>query len=243
LVRRIRAARPGLWIKAFTAVEVAYFARMSRVDHAAVIAAMKEAGVNAMPGGGAEVLSDRLHRELFPDKIGPEKWLSVHRTAHLLGLPTNCTLLFGHIETDEEIIDHLFALRSLQDDTSGFQSVIPLAYQPGQTRLVPRMASAPRCLRVIALARLMLDNVPHVKAYWPALHIETAAAALSFGADDLDGTLGRERIMQQAQTAAPASLSARRAEWIIRDAGQTPVARDGAFRPVGAETASCRGVA
>ncbi len=243
LVRRIRSARPDLWIKAYTAVEVAYFARMNRCDYASVISAMRDAGVDAMPGGGAEVLSERLHHELFRDKIGPDEWLAVHKTAHILGMSSNCTLLFGHIETDEEIVEHLIRLRTLQDETGGFSSFIPLAYQPGAGRLVPRLVSAPRCLRVIAVARLVLDNIPHVKAYWPTLQLETAAAALSFGADDLDGTLGRERIMQLAQTAAPAAISARHAEQLIRDAGQSPVERDGAFHPVVSSVASCKGVA
>ena len=229
LVRRIRAARPDLWIKAFTAVEVDYFSRMERLDWATVIREMRDAGVDAMPGGGAEVLSERIHQELYPDKIGPEAWLAVHETAHHLGLPTNATLLFGHIETGAEIVDHLLRLRALQDRTGGFQSFIPLAYQPGQTALTPRLVSVPQCLRVIALARLMLDNFAHIKAYWPALGIETAVAALSFGADDLDGTLERERIMHLAGSNTPERLASERMRQMIFEAGQIPVERDGRF--------------
>lgn len=230
LVRRVRGARPDLWIKAFTAVEVAYFAKMERCETADILRAMMAAGVDAMPGGGAEVLSARLHEELYRDKIGPDTWLAIHEEAHGLGLPTNATLLFGHIETDEEIVDHLLALRAVQDRTMGFQSFIPLAYQPGGTGLVDRLVSAPRCLRVIALSRLVLDNIPHVKAYWPTLQIETAVTALNFGADDLDGTLGKERIMQLAGTTSPSQASKDYLASLIREAGQAPRERDGAYR-------------
>lgn len=237
LVRRIRAARPDLYIKAFTAVEVAYFARIARMDIESVLRAMIDAGVDLMPGGGAEVLSERIHRELFPDKIGTEEWLAIHEKAHCLGLPSNATLLFGHIETDEEIVDHLLQIRDLEDRAPGFQSFVPLVYQPGTTQIAPRQAGAPRCLRIVALARLVLDNVPHIKAYTPTLGVETAVAALTFGADDLDGTLGQERIMQLAGTASPASLTAQVMDRMIRQAGQVPVERDGVFHPVAGEAA------
>ena len=229
LVRAVRAARPGLWIKAFTAVEIAYFAKMERVPSRAILEAMQDAGVDMVPGGGAEILSERIHLALYKDKIGPEDWLRIHEEAHAVGLPSNATMLFGHIETDAEIVGHLFKLRDLQDRTGGFQSFIPLAYLTGDTRLVPRPVSAPRSLRIIALARLVLDNFAHIKAYWPTLGLETAAAALSFGADDLDGTLGKERIMQLASSESPAALTRHFMEQIIRDGGQLPVTRDGRF--------------
>lgn len=236
LVRRIRAHRPDIWIKGFSAVEVAYFARMERTDFATVIERMIEAGVNQMPGGGAEVLSERIHAELYKDKLDPEGWIEVHETAHRLGLHSNATLLFGHIETDEELIGHLFTLRDSQDRVPGFDSFIPLAYQPGKTQLAPRLVSAPRCLRVIAMARLVLDNISHIKAYWPTLQEETAAAALTFGADDLDGTLGKERIMQFADTDSPNRQSAQHLERLIRHAGQEPAERDGAYEIVSEPT-------
>ena len=229
LVHRIRDMRPDLWIKAFTAVEVAYFARSERIATEDVLQRMIDAGVDAMPGGGAEILTGRIHAALYPQKIGPDEWLAIHRLAHRLGLPTNATMLFGHIETDDAIIEHLLRLRELQDETGGFQSFIPLAYQPGETQLVSRMVSSPRCLRIVALSRLVLDNVAHIKAYWPTLQVETASAALSFGADDLDGSLGKERIMQLAQSAAPAQLSTVFMEKMIRHAGQLPARRDGRF--------------
>ena len=229
LVRAVRNARPGLWIKAFTAVEIAYFARMERTTTVHILEQMQAAGVNMVPGGGAEVLNDRIHQALCKDKVDPAGWLRIHEEAHGVGLPSNATMLFGHIETDEELVDHLLALRDLQDRTQGFQSFIPLAYLPGETRIVSRPVAPSRALRIIALSRLVLDNVPHVKAYWPTIGLETASAALSFGADDLDGTLGKERIMQCAASESPAALTRRFMEQIIRDGGQLPVARNGRF--------------
>lgn len=229
LIEALRAALPDVWIKAFTAVEVAFFAKLSKLSIEETLRRLKQAGVDALPGGGAEVLSERVHRALYPDKIGPQEWLDIHRTSHAVGLPTNCTLLFGHIETDEEIVEHLFKLRALQVETGGFDAMIPLAYQPGTTKLTERMASPERCLRIVALSRLILDNVPHIKAYWPTLQLETACTALTFGADDLDGTLGLERIMQLAKTGAPARMHAAKMEALIRDAGQVARRRSGSF--------------
>jgi len=229
LVRALRNQRPDIFIKAFTAVEVAYFARMERLSSREVIAAMLEAGVDCMPGGGAEVLSDRIHQLLYPQKIGPADWLRIHEEAHELGLQTNATLLFGHLETDEELVEHLFLLRESQERHPGFSSFIPLAYQPDSTALVTRIAPAPACLRVIALARLVLGNIPHVKAYWPTLQLETAVAALSFGADDLDGTLGQERIMQLGGSKSAAQLTREHLQSMIREAGQQPVERTGSY--------------
>lgn len=230
LVREIRRCRPDLWIKAFTAVEIAFFAKLEGLSTREVLLRCKSAGVDALPGGGAEVLNERIHQALYADKIGPTEWLAIHGESHEVGLGTNCTLLFGHIETDDEIIDHLLTLRDQQARTGGFDAFIPLAYQPGKTLIVPRMASPERCLRIIALSRLLLDNIPHIKAYWPTLQVETAAVALNFGADDLDGTLGIERIMQLAKTQAPAGMTFERLEQMVRDAGQQPMRRDGRFR-------------
>ena len=229
LVRRIRETHGNIWVKAFTAVEVDFFARQAREDWRSVLTELKNAGVDALPGGGAEVLSARIHRALYEEKIGPDQWLAIHEAAHEIGLPSNSTLLFGHIETMSEVIDHIFKLRALEDRAPGFQSFIPLAYQPGTTGVVTRLASPVLCLRIIAIARLILDNIPHIKAYWPTLQLETGASALSFGADDLDGTLGRERIMHLAGSATPAALTASLMERMIRDAGQIPQRRNGRF--------------
>ncbi len=229
LVRAIRLQRPDLYIKAFTAVEVAFFSHMERISTPEVLAAMMEAGVDCMPGGGAEVLTERIHKALYPQKIGPAEWLRIHEEAHALGLPTNATLLFGHMETDEEIVEHLFLLRESQERQPGFSAFIPLAYQPDSTALVSRMVSAPKCLRVIALSRLVLGNVPHIKAYWPTLQMETAVAALNFGADDLDGTLGQERIMQLGGSKSPAQLTRELMAKMVHEAGQEPVERTGNY--------------
>lgn len=233
IVRAIRAMFPDLWIKAFTAVEVAYFAGMeSHGDAGCVLDEMKEAGVDQVTGGGAEVLSDRLHGALYRDKIGPGEWLRVHALAHEKGIPSNATMLFGHIETDEEIVDCLLKVRDLQDEAPGFQSFIPLAYQPGKTQLVPRQASGLRSVRIVALSRLVLDNIPHIKAYLPTLQTETTMMALNFGADDLDGTLGKERIMQSAGSQSPAAMTREHLERIARHAGQRLAERDGTFQIV-----------
>lgn len=229
LVRRIRQEFPDLWIKAFTAVEVDFFARTTRQEWDAVLLAMRDAGVDGMPGGGAEVLNERIHQELYKEKMGPEKWLGVHERAHELGIPTNATLLFGHIETDEEVIQHLMLLRELQDRAPGFEAFIPLAFQPGETGIRGGLVSPMRCLRIIAISRLVLDNMPHIKSYWPTLQMETGVAALSFGADDLDGTLGKERIMQLAGTGAPSAMNAALMEKLILSGGQKPVRRNGRF--------------
>lgn len=230
LIRSIRSQRAELWIKAFTAVEVAFFAKLEHTTTWEVLSHLKEAGVDALPGGGAEVLSERVHQALYPDKIGPNQWIDIHMEAHQLGLPTNCTLLFGHIESDEEIIDHLFTLHDVQARSGGFDAFIPLAYQPGETRLVSQMASPEKCLRVVAISRLILDNIAHIKAYWPTLQLETAAVALNFGADDLDGTLGLERIMQFASTKAPTAMLPTGMAQLIADSGQRPCRRDGRFQ-------------
>ena len=233
LIRSMRLQRPDLWIKAFTAVEVAYFARSEgHGDPERILGALQEAGVDQLPGGGAEVLSDRVHRQLCPGKLAPAAWLEIHRQAHRMGLPSNATLLFGHIETDEEIVDHLFDLHTLQEEAPGFQSFVPLAYQPENSGLALRPVSATKALRVVALARLVLDMIPHVKAYWPSLHLETAAAALNFGADDLDGTLGQERVMHLGGSDMPQQLDRKDMESLVRHAGQRLAERDGAFRLV-----------
>jgi aminodeoxyfutalosine synthase len=229
LVRRIRATYPAMWIKAFTAVEIDFFAKVTKQTWQQVLGQLRDAGMDGLPGGGAEVLSERVHQELYKDKMGPEKYVAVHEAAHALGIPTNCTLLFGHIETDEELISHLIQLRTSQDKHPGFEAFIPLVFQPGETGIRQSLISPMQCLRVIAISRLVLDNVPHIKAYWPTLQMETAVTALTFGADDLDGTIGQERIMQLAGTGAPEGLAIELMHRLIRDAGQVPMRRSGRF--------------
>ena len=232
MLRAIKERYPDIQIKAFTAVEIDYFAKKARLSVEQVFERLQAVGLVAMPGGGAEVFSERVRKQLFPFKMGAPRWLEIHRIAHTMGIPTNATLLYGHIETHEERVDHMLTLRAQQDETRGFLSFIPLAYQVGKTNVVARQASAIEDLKTIAIARLVLDNFPHIKAYWVTMGEETASIALQFGADDLDGTIGEERIMHAADAAAPAALTRNRLLSLIRESGNTPVERDALYREV-----------
>jgi aminodeoxyfutalosine synthase len=185
-----------------------------------------------MPGGGAEVFSSRVQKLLFPGKAGTDRWMEIHRLAHNMGIHSNATLLYGHIETYQERVEHMLRLRELQDETGGFLAFIPLEYQVGDTHLVPRQASAIDDLKTIAAARLLLDNFPHIKSYWVMITEETASVALHFGASDLDGTIGRERIAHAAKAASPAGLARERVVHLIRDAQRVPVERDALYNVV-----------
>ena len=232
MFRAITAAFPQIQIKAWTAVEIDFFSKKFRLSVEEVLRQLQAVGLAALPGGGAEVFSERVRKALFPFKIGAPRWLEIHRIAHRLGIPTNATLLYGHMETREERVDHMLKLRELQDETSGFMSFIPLAYQPGKTQLVSRQASALEDLKTIAIARLLLDNVPHIKAYWVTMGEEIASVALHFGADDMDGTIGEERIMHAADAASPVNLTRGRLVELIREAGCTPVERDALYHTI-----------
>ena len=231
LVREIRRRHPAMFIKAFTAVEIDWFARTSAKNVREVLCAFKEAGLDGMPGGGAEIFSARMRARLCPEKIDPAQWLRIHRIAHGLEISTNATMLYGLGETPEERVEHLLAIRELQDETGGFACFIPLAYQPGEGGAWEDAPPPIESLGVIALARLVLDNFPHIKAYWPMIGVETAAAGLSWGADDLDGTLGEERIAHAAGAQSPKALTRRRMQETIRLGGFEPVERDGRFQP------------
>jgi aminodeoxyfutalosine synthase len=232
IVRALRQAYPRVGIKAFTAVEVEWAARISKQPIEAVLRQLKEAGLTALPGGGAEVFSERVRKELFPFKIGAKEWLEVHRTAHRLGISSNATLLYGHIETPEERWHHLELLRGLQDEAPGFLSFIPLAFQPGTTGLAYQSPSVIDDLKLLAISRLYLDNFPHIKAYWITLGEETASLGLHWGADDVDGTIGEERIMHAAGATSPSGLLRGRLEQLIREAGCVPIERDALYHPV-----------
>lgn len=226
IVRALRQAYPTIGIKAFTAVEIEWAARISKQSIESVLSQLKEAGLTALPGGGAEVFSERVRKELFPFKIGQKEWLEVHRAAHRLGIPTNATLLYGHIETVEERWHHLDLLRQLQDEAPGFLSFIPLAFQPGTTGLATQTPTVMEDLKLLAISRLFLDNIPHIKAYWVTLGEVTASLGLHWGADDIDGTIGEERIMHAAGATSPLGLAKERMQQLIREAGCTPVERD-----------------
>jgi len=232
IVRLIHDAYPHVQIKAFTASEIDYFNKRWKISDEEILTRLKAAGMQSMPGGGAEVFSPRVKKALFPGKAGHERWLGIHRLAHSLGIRSNATLLYGHIETLEERIQHMIYLRELQDETEGFLTFIPLEYQVGDTKLVPRHASAIEDLRMLAVSRLMLDNFPHIKAYWIMIMEETAAIGLNFGADDIDGTIGEERIAHAAKAASPIGVARERIVRLIQDARRIPVERDALYNEV-----------
>lgn len=232
VIRWVKEVRPDLTVKAFTAVEIDYFCRLTKHDAAWVLERLREVGLDALPGGGAEVFSERVRREIFHQKIGAQRWLEIHEIAHRMGIPSNSTLLYGHIETRAERIHHLIQLRELEDRAPGFFAFIPLAFQPGTTGLVRRQASAIEDLRTVAISRLVFDNVPHVKSYWIMLGQDTAAAAIHFGASDLDGTIGVEKIAHAALARSPVGMAEEGMVQLIREGGKRPVQRDALYRVV-----------
>lgn len=227
LLRTIRDERPNLHIKAFTMIELDAMAQLAGKPLEEVLADLREAGLGSCPGGGAEVLSPRVHRKLYREKLPPERWIAACKTVHRAGLHTNATMLFGHIETIEERLDHLLAIRDIQDETGGFLQFIPLVFHPDNTPLARLgKTSGLDALRTIAVARLLLDNVPHVKAYWIMLGLRLAQVALHYGADDIDGTVEEEHITHDAGGATPQGLTTSQLAGLIREAGREPVLRD-----------------
>ena len=232
IIRLVKAKKPSLSVKAYTAVEIDFFCRLTKKPAEWVLSELKAAGLDALPGGGAEVFSERVRRELFHQKIGAKRWLEIHEVAHQLGIPSNSTLLYGHIETRAERIQHMIELRELERRAPGFFAFIPLAFQPGTTGLVRRQASAIEDLKTIALSRLMFDNVPHVKSYWVMLGQDTAAAGINFGASDMDGTIGLEKIAHAALAKSPMGFAKEAMVQTIREAGKLPVERDALYRVI-----------
>jgi aminodeoxyfutalosine synthase len=233
LLRAIRALRPTIHLKAFTAVEIFYFAQLYGMTVEEVLRRLVAAGLGSLPGGGAEIFAERVRRKICADKVDADGWLDVHRTAHRMGLRSNCTMLYGHIETDEERVDHLVRLRALQDETGGFQTFIPLAFHHENNALerLPGPTGVDD-LRVFAVSRLMLDNIPHVKAYWAMLGVKAAQIAQWWGADDLDGTVEEEKIYKMAGSRAPDALTRAELVRLIRAAGRKPVERDTLYHVV-----------
>ncbi len=227
LLLGLKRIRPDIHLKCFTAVEIAFFADLYGKSDEQVLRELMEAGLDSLPGGGAEVFSDRVRRKVCHDKCGTDRWLDIHRTAHRLGMKSNVTMLYGHIETVEERVDHMLTARTLQDETGGFQAFIPLAFHPdnNQMRKLPPPTAA-ESLRVHAVARLMLDNIPHVKAFWIATGLEVAQTSLWFGVDDLDGTVLEERIYHMAGAPTPEALTPGEIGELIIEAGREPVERD-----------------
>ena len=229
LITQIRSVHQKLYIKAYTAVEIDRFANDEKHSRLEILKELAAAGLNSLTGGGAEIFSERMRAKYCPTKIKPEAWLKTHHLAHGLGLSSNATMLYGLGETSEEIIDHLFALRDAQDKTGGFSCFIPLAYQPMKNNSSDYSSSPLENLKIIALSRLVLDNFNHIKAYWPMIGIETAAVGLSWGADDLDGTLGKERIAHAGDSRSPEALSRSMMIATIKSGGFIPHERRGDF--------------
>src|SRR5262245_7029553 len=233
VVRVIHEAHPRLHLKAYTAVEWDWFARLTGRPTKELLAEFQEAGLGSLPGGGAEIFHPEVRDKICEHKADAAEWLRIHREAHQLGLRSNATMLYGHIEEPRHRIDHLTRLRELQDETGGFQTFIPLAFHPDNTRLsYIRKASGLTDLRTMAVSRLMLDNFPHVKAYWVMLGIKTAQLALSYGADDLDGTVVHEKIYHDAGSDSPQELTVAEIRRLIEEAGRIPVERDTLYREV-----------
>jgi aminodeoxyfutalosine synthase len=233
LLKTIRDIRPDVHIKAFTAVEIDHLSSIAKLPLSETIKALKQAGLDMVPGGGSEVMSDRVHQELFPKKINRTRWAKVMKTIHAEGLTSNATMLYGHIETVEERIDHFMQLRDIQDETNGFTAFIPLAFHSENTKLthIPP-TSAYLDLKTTAIARLMLDNFDHIKAYWVMLGEKLAQIAQTFGADDLDGTIIEEKITHSAGATSSKGLTRDYLVHMIRSAGFEPMERDALYQTV-----------
>ena len=227
ILRAAKRGRPDIHVKAFTMVEIDQIVRLAKKPVAEVLAELREAGLDSMPGGGAEIFAERVHEELYPRKLSSNNWVKLAKEIHNNGFKTNCTMMYGMIETIEERVDHLQRLRDLQDETGGFQTYIPLAFHPDNTKLEHLEKPSPtERLRSIAVGRLFLDNIPHIKAYWIMLGLEVAQAALTMGADDLDGTVSQEKIYHEAGASTPQQLTRADIHKLIREAGRRPVERN-----------------
>src|SRR5882762_3420015 len=233
LMRGLKQRCPGVHLKAFTMVEVGYFSRIAKLSIRDTLLALKEAGVDSLPGGGAEIFNPRVRKVICDHKVSGQQWLNIARTAHQLGLRSNATMLYGHIETEEERVEHLLLLRELQEETHGFVAFIPLAFHPENTALshLPK-TSGFADLKNIAVSRLLLDNFDHIKAYWIMLTPRIAQIALRFGANDIDGTVVEEKIYHDAGATTPEHLTRAELERLIRAAGRVPVERDTLYNPV-----------
>jgi aminodeoxyfutalosine synthase len=233
LVAGLKERFPQVHIKAFTMVEVAYLARRAKLTIAETLVRMKEAGVDSLPGGGAEIFSDRVRHIICDHKIDGDEWLDTARTAHKLGLRSNATMLYGHVENDEDRVDHMLRLRAVQDETRGFQTFIPLAFHPANTALDHlRTTTGLTDIRQIAVGRLLLDNFSHIKAYWQMMSAKIAQISLRFGADDIDGTVVEEKIYHDAGAKTPQGMRRTDLMRLIREAGREPVERDTLYRNV-----------
>lgn len=230
MISGVRDLAPATHIKAFTASEIVHFADTEAMSAEEMLYDLKDAGVDSLPGGGAEIFASRVREQVCPAKISGEKWLEVHQLAHQLGMKTNATMLYGHIETYEERVDHLLRLRAAQDASSGFQAFIPLAFQPKNTKLSHlHPTTGVDDLKTLAVSRLMLDNIPHIKTYWVMTGLKTAQVALFFGANDMDGTVVEEVISLMSGAGHGQAVSKSELIRVIRDSGRSPVERDALY--------------
>lgn len=232
LLSTIKKEFPKLHIKAFTAVEIDYFSKISGLSLEETLKSLKLCGLESMPGGGAEIFAPGIRNKLCPEKISGDRWLEVMAVAHKVGLRTNATMLYGHIESYKDRIDHLMKLRKLQDKTGGFQAFIPLAYHPKNTEIKGSYTSGIDDLKTIAISRLFLDNFDHIKAYWVMLGEKISQLALRFGADDIDGTIIEEKITHSAGGLTGGQLTAEQLSDMIKKAGRVPVERDSFYRKI-----------
>jgi aminodeoxyfutalosine synthase len=233
MLAKIKKTFPGLHIKAFTAVEIDYFAKISGLSLKNSLLALKEAGLGSMPGGGAEIFNSRIRNKICPEKISGKRWLQVMETAHKTGIRSNATMLYGHLENHKHRVEHMQKLRDLQDRTGGFQAFIPLAFHPKNTNIEgAKYTSGIDDLKTIAVSRLFLDNFAHIKAYWIMLGEKIAQLALMFGADDLDGTIIEEKITHSAGALSGSAMTKSRLINLIEKVGKIPVERDSFYNPV-----------
>jgi len=233
LISGLKQRFPQVHLKAFTMVEVAYLAKRAKLSIAETLQQLKAAGVDSLPGGGAEIFSDRVRHIICDHKIDGDQWLETAKLAHQIGLKSNATMLYGHVENDEDRVDHLLKLRALQDETGGFQTYIPLAFHPDHTALqhLPKTTGM-LDIKQIAIGRLVLDNFPHIKSYWQMVTAKMAQISLRFGADDIDGTVIEEKIYHDAGATTPQGMRREDLVRLIREAGREPIERDTLYRPV-----------
>mgnify|MGYP000035340543 CR=1 FL=1 len=233
IIRVLHETCPEIHIKAWTAVEINWFSYLTKKSYAWVLEQLRQAGLGSLPGGGAEIFHPEVRDQICEHKADGDNWLEIHRTAHQLGLRSNATMLYGHVEKAVHRVDHLCRLRALQDETGGFQTFIPLAFHPANTQLanLPK-PTAHMDLRMMALSRILLDNFDHIKAYWIMLGEQVAQVALSFGADDIDGTVVHELIYHDAGAKTPEGLTVAQLHRLIREAGRIPIERDTLYRRV-----------
>jgi aminodeoxyfutalosine synthase len=232
-IAKLHAAMPDVHLKCYTASEIHHMTTLSGLSHEEVLRELLDAGLGSLPGGGAEVFAERVRKLVAPGKEHPDYWFLTHETAHRLGIPTHCTLLYGHVETFEERVDHLLRLRAQQDRTGGFLAFIPLAFHPENTvfeRRGFRHTTGADDLKMIAVSRLLLDNIPNIKAYWIMMGMPMSAVALHFGANDVQGTVVREEIFHAAGARTATEQKVAELVRFVREAGRTPVQRDTLYR-------------